>query len=90
MPVSIADPHLIAHLQRHCALTENEVSRLIEEITAYYHETPHGYIRRRHIELQRSGMTNAEIYTQILEELPNHRFISEPMTARQIRRAIYG
>lgn len=84
------DEHLINHLRRHSTLSETEALKIIEEIIAFYNETPQSFIRRRHYELQKSGMANAAIYTQIGHEIQGHRFISEPMTTRQIRRAIYG
>lgn len=87
---SSPDPQLIEHLVRHSRLSSTEAHRLISEITAFYNETPHAYIRRRHFELQKSGLGNDRIYVIIAKELAQHRFAAEPLTTRQIRRAIYG
>lgn len=87
---SSPDPQLVEHLVRQSGLSKEAAVRLIGEIVALYSETPHSYIRRRHFELQKSGLSNERIYTIIAEELADHRFCCEPMTARQIRRAIYG
>ncbi|MFK7858724.1 MAG: hypothetical protein AB8B64_07885 [Granulosicoccus sp.] len=84
------DPELVEHLIRQSGLSSTEAHRLIDEIVAFFSETPQNYIRRRHHELQKSGLTNERIYTIIAEELKQHRFASEPLTTRQIRRAIYG
>ncbi|MBX2880635.1 MAG: hypothetical protein KTR32_11910 [Granulosicoccus sp.] len=84
------DKQLIDHLCRHCALNHTEALRLIQEVVAFYNETPQDFIRRRHLELQKSGLSNATIYEQISYELGARRFSSEPMSMRQIRRAIYG
>ncbi|MFK7893550.1 MAG: hypothetical protein AB8B63_22225 [Granulosicoccus sp.] len=86
----IVDQPLLDHVCRHSALTESQATRLLQEIMAFYDETPHEFIRRRHYELQKSGLSNAEIYEQIDAELRHHRFSAEPMSKRQIRRAIYG
>ncbi|MFK7995884.1 MAG: hypothetical protein AB8B87_17240 [Granulosicoccus sp.] len=87
---SSPDPQLIEHLVRHSGLSSSQAIRLINEIVAFYSETPQLYIRRRHSELQKSGLANELIYSIIAEELGQHRFASEPLTTRQIRRAIYG
>ncbi len=81
---------LIDHLCRHSALSGEEASRLVREVLAYYNETVSDFIRRRHHELQKSGLSNAQIYLRIEEELQQNRFTASPMTERQIRRTIYG
>ena len=48
------------------------------------------YIRARHVVLQRQGFSNPEIYARIAKELPSLRFSGPPLSARQIRRRIYG
>jgi hypothetical protein len=48
------------------------------------------YITTRHAELQEQGLGNPEIYTRIAAELPSMRFMAKRLTARQIRRRIYG
>lgn len=81
---------LIAHLCRHSRLTADEAVRLVNEVLNYYSEDKAGFIRRRHYELQKCGLSNSTIYHQIGIELNTHRFAAEPMTERQIRRTIYG
>ena len=48
------------------------------------------YIAARHAELQRQGVANAEIFERIAGELPQLRFKAPELSARQIRRRIYG
>ena len=48
------------------------------------------YIAARHAELQRQGVANAEIFERIAAELPLLRFKAPELSARQIRRRIYG
>lgn len=87
---SVATKELIEHLCRQSALSHVQASRLIDEVLAFYSESSTDFIRRRHHELQKSGLANARIYSLINNELRHHRFTTEPMTERQIRRAIYG
>lgn len=48
------------------------------------------YIAVRHSELQLLGVSNSEIYERIAAELPHLRFRAPALSARQIRRRIYG
>lgn len=81
---------LLEHICNHSSLTPGEADRLVQEILAFYDESAALFIRRRHHDLQKSGMSNSAIYESIECELVYRRFTAEPMTIRQIRRAIYG
>ncbi|MFK8077221.1 MAG: hypothetical protein AB8B84_11590 [Granulosicoccus sp.] len=81
---------LLNHLCQHSRLSTEEAARLVREVLAFYNESVSEFIRRRHHELQKSGLSNAQIYIRIGEELSSNRFAATPMTERQIRRAIYG
>ena len=81
---------LIDHLCRLGALDARQAARLLDEVLAFYAETPDAFIRRRHRELQLAGFANAAIYRRLLAELPTRRFAVTPLSERQIRRAIYG
>lgn len=48
------------------------------------------FITLRHAELQAAGISNQEIYERIAEEVRSLRFVAPPLTARQIRRRVYG
>ena len=48
------------------------------------------FIARRHGELQAQGENNTEIFERIAEELRAVRFKAPELSARQIRRRIYG
>ena len=48
------------------------------------------YIAMRHGQLRKEGVANAEIYERIAAELPHLRFKVTALSARQIRRRIYG
>jgi len=63
---------------------------VVQEVLAYFSDTPDQYMRSRHQELQALGKTNADIFSTLQQELTARRFGAKPLTARQIRRAIYG
>jgi tRNA U34 5-carboxymethylaminomethyl modifying GTPase MnmE/TrmE len=81
---------LVAHLVRSTRLSEAEAHRVIDEVLAFMSETPEDFVRRRHLELQAQGCTNAEIFARIAQELSQRRFSAPPLSERQIRRIIYG
>lgn len=90
MPASAPPNDLIDHLCRSSALSSAEAHGLIEEILAFYAETPEIFIRRRHHEMQSAGLNNAAIFCTIQNELQDYRFVAPTYSERQIRRAIYG
>jgi hypothetical protein len=90
MLTSTASDELVDHLCRHSNLTPFHAARLVEEVLAFYNESTSGFIRRRHYELQKTGLANATIYRLIGEELEHHRFKADTLSERQIRRTIYG
>ena len=90
MENSTSPSELLDHICNHSSLTITEADRLVQEILAFYDESASGFVRRRHYELQKSGMSNSAIYEVIASELTHHRFVTDPMTIRQIRRTIYG
>ena len=81
---------LLDHLQRTTDLGRNQAARVVAEVLNYFSETAEGFVRRRHTELQRAGLLNADIYSTISAELAVRRVRPQPMNERQIRRTIYG
>lgn len=81
---------LIAFLVRTSRLSAPEAARLVNEVLSFLAETPDAFIRRRHLTLQSQGLSNDAIFTQLAAELERLRFRAPPLTARQIRRIIYG
>ena len=57
-----ADDDLVAHLVRSTPLTPNEAARVVAEVVAYFGEAVPDYVRRRHAELKRRGLTNDRIF----------------------------
>jgi hypothetical protein len=81
---------LIAYLVRTSRLSASEATRLVNEVLGFLTETPEAFIRRRHLALQAQGLANDAIFRQLVGEIERLRFRAPPLTARQIRRIIYG
>jgi hypothetical protein len=81
---------LIAYLVRTSRLSAPEATRVVGEVLSYLADTPEAFIRRRHVALRSQGLSNDAIFVQLARELDRLRFRAPPLTARQIRRIIYG
>ena len=81
---------LIAYLVRTSRLSAAGGDAPGSEVLSFLAETPEAFIRRRHLALQSQGLANDAIFTQLAAELERLRFRAPPLTARQIRRIIYG
>lgn len=88
--MSTVPADLVAHLVRTTDLSPTEASRVVADVLAYYAETAADWVRRRHGELQRTGLTNDAIFQRISEELPDRRFQADGLSARQLRRIVYS
>jgi len=82
---------LINHLCQGGDLTPSQARKTVDEVIAYFSESPDDYVRRRHLEIkQEQGLANPEIFKRIEVELSQLVFAAPPLTQRQIRRVIYG
>ena len=82
---------LINHLCHGSGLTSPEAHKIVDEVIAFFSETPEDYVRRRHLEIkQELGLSNAQIFQRIETELTQLVFAAPTLTQRQIRRIIYG
>ncbi|MDI2131666.1 hypothetical protein [Yinghuangia seranimata] len=81
---------LIDHLSRHGPLTPGEAARVVADVLAYFAEDAVDFVRRRHRELQRQGLTNEEIFPRVGAELELRRVAAPEFTTRQLRRIVYG
>lgn len=81
---------LSQRLARSSTLSAREAEHLIDEVLAFLDESLEQFVRRRHRELQRAGLANAGIYPQLVSEVAARRFRQPDLTARQIRRLVYG
>lgn len=81
---------LVAHLVRTSGLEPARAARLVGDVLAYLDEAPEDFVRRRHRELQAVGVANPDSFQRIADELAGWRFRAPALSARQIRRIIYG
>lgn len=81
---------LAGYLAASTGLPQSTARRVIDDVNAYYDETVEEFVRRRHTELKRDGHKNDEIWPLIAAELTQRRFAATGMSARQLRRIIYG
>jgi polyhydroxyalkanoate synthesis regulator phasin len=81
---------LITYLTRTSRLSPEEAKRVVAEVLGFLNETPEEFVRRRHRVLQAEGLSNPSIYARVAAELSALRFRAPDLTARQIRRMIYG
>ncbi|MES1183052.1 MAG: hypothetical protein ABUL60_04505 [Myxococcales bacterium] len=77
-------------LQSVLGLTRTQATRAVDEMLDSLGLEVDEYIARRHGELQAQGENNSEIFERIAEELRGLRFKAPDLSARQIRRRIYG
>ena len=81
---------LVGYLVRTTRLTAPEATRVVNEVLEFLTETPEAFVQRRHLALQGEGLANDAIFARLAAELARRRFRAPPLTARQIRRIIYG
>ena len=81
---------LIAHLVRSTPLDTGEAARVVAEVLGYFSEQLPDYVRRRHAELKRHGLTNDQIFAALEAELATRRVAPPALSARQLRRIVYG
>lgn len=77
-------------LERLLGLDPVRAQRAVTETIDCFGQQVDEYIAARHRELRAHGARNEAIYETIARELPTLRFAPPKLTARQIRRRIYG
>jgi hypothetical protein len=88
--VSISVSDVQQRLQSVLGLSRAQATRVVDEVLDSLGLEVDEYIARRHGELQREGANNTEIFERIADELRALRFKAPELSARQIRRRIYG
>ena len=88
----ISRPHadLVAHLVASTPLNEGEADRVLAEVLDWFAEPVPDFVRRRHRELAARGLTNDRIFAAIATELSERLFPAPGLSARQLRRLVYG
>lgn len=87
---SVPDLDLVEHIAATSGLESAEAARVIGDVIAWYREPVADYVRRRHAQLQVHGTRNDAAFATIAAEL-EHRLVAPPaLSARQLRRLVYG
>jgi hypothetical protein len=81
---------LVDRLTRSSRLNAAQAAHLIGEVLAFLDDSVEQFVRRRHAQLQREGLSNPTIYSQVVHEVALRRFRAPALSARQIRRLVYG
>lgn len=81
---------LVDHLVRTTHLPPGVARRIVGDVVAYFREPTEAVVRRRHRELRAAGVANDEIYGRIAAELAERPVAAPTLSARQIRRIVYG
>jgi hypothetical protein len=92
MVLGMADPLDLARerLERLLGLAPAQAERAVSETLDCLGQGVDEYIAERHRELQGRGVRNHVIFDIIATELRSLRFAAPALSARQIRRRIYG
>jgi hypothetical protein len=81
---------LVDHVVRTTHLPAGVARRVVDDVVAYFAETTEAVVRRRHRELQATGLANPAIFDRIADELAARPVAAPPLSPRQIRRIVYG
>jgi hypothetical protein len=71
-------------------LSEQSARRAVLETLDCFRWSVDDYVVARHEQLKTQGLSNEAIYSRVAEELGQLRFRAPQLTARQLRRRIYG
>jgi len=77
-------------LQTLLGLSPEQAARAVAETLDSLRFQVDEYIATRHAELQSEGVGNLQIFERIASELSELRFRAPRLSARQIRRRVYG
>ena len=87
----IDDLHeLVDQLERTTQLPRGLLARLVGDVLGHYEEGVDAFVRRRHAELQVERLSNPAIWAVLSEEIALRRFSAPALSARQLRRIVYG
>ncbi|SDF72401.1 hypothetical protein SAMN05216377_106219 [Pseudonocardia oroxyli] len=81
---------LVEYLTGTTSLSPGEAARVVDEVLTYFGESTEAFVRRRHAELRTRGLHNDRIFDRIGAELAVRRVAPPALSARQLRRLVYG
>lgn len=88
--LQVADEELIERVAATTGLRTADAARVIDDVLAWYAEPVEDFVRRRHAHHQTYGKRNPEIFELIAQELAQRTVAAPVLTARQLRRIVYG
>jgi hypothetical protein len=86
---SPAPQDLVRHVVASTGLPQATAARVVSDVIGYFAETTEQFVRRRHAELRRR-QRNDQIWAVIAAELAGRPVAAPPVSARQLRRIVYG
>ncbi|NYJ76146.1 MULTISPECIES: hypothetical protein [Allobranchiibius] len=84
------DTELVRRVVETTGLSPSEAARVVDDVIAWYAEPVEDFVRRRHAHHQTYGRRNEEIFDLIAAELADRNVAPPSLSARQLRRMIYG
>lgn len=84
------DAELVQRIADTTGLSASEAARVIDDVLAWHREPVDDYVRRRHRHLKTYGLRNEAIFEQIAAELEQRTVAAPRLSARQLRRIVYG
>jgi hypothetical protein len=81
---------LVRYLAASTGLPQATAVRVVADVVTYFDETVEEFVRRRHAELRRRQRKNDEIWPELAAEMGQRRFAAPELSARQLRRIVYG
>ena len=84
-----APQDLVHHVVATTGLPPATAERVVTDIIGYFAETTEQFVRRRHAELHRQ-LKNDQIWGVIAAELAGRPVAAQPVSARKLRRIVYG
>lgn len=90
MMLDVPDTELVRRVVETTGLSPSEAARVVDDVIAWYAEPVEDFVRRRHAHHQTYGRRNEEIFDLIAAELADRNVAPPSLSARQLRRMIYG
>jgi hypothetical protein len=84
------DRELVARVAASTGLSPGEATRVVADVLGWYREPLEVFVRRRHAHFRRHGNKNDEIFALIAAELAERLVAAPSLSARQLRRIVYG
>lgn len=84
------DEEIVRRVAETSGLSEAEATRVVDDVIAWYAEPVEQFVRRRHAHHQTYGKRNDAIFDLVAAELAARVVAAPELSARQVRRIIYG